>query len=727
MLKKSVFFFISSLVFPSSGFSLGLGDITVFSSLNTPLKAQIVLVDSESNLVDDFVIKNASFSTYQRAGLPRPEIFKKVRFKAVKMSNDSIVIELSSKKPIREPFITFIADLKWPKGHLNREYTFLLDPPEFIHKQIRKAKPTQKTSAKKIARTAKYNKPPRSNKSSISRKNKQTGFSYSTASETSNKTTYTVKQADTLWEIAKKVKSHKSASTYQTMQALFELNPHAFINNNINLLKQGQVLQLPDNSLTYSNQAQKNIATNKKPTQNKQNALSKQNTLTKQVDNKHKSMLLSDLETRAKSAIAKNKPGNTEPEGHSQLKIIPTTETLLNTPITSKADLKIINQALKKSISTIKSLQSENENLSDKINALTSQLQTLDSHNRNLNSQISIITEQLKQEVETTAPISEAISEITEGDTPKKNSTSTQSSNISKIDNDQAIVIPKTNTIELEVESPIVSTNKPRSFVRELLANPVIAFALAIFTILILVATLFILRVQNDKRKQIKQGAYTPYPSNDKPSAPVKASFIETTPKVKAASQSVPSASSLQGTDISDEKDEEDMDFFEYFEKKMNTPDEDSGSSPANGSNSAPTGKAKSSPAKGSSPIVEAEEETDITFELNISTAEIEEYENSLTRSNTSNSIISEIDTYLAYGNYSEAETRLLNELKKMPTSKDLHLKLFDCYSSANQRDQFIQHVKNNIDLLNVDLVLRHRVENIFQQSWNAPLNIHQL
>jgi pilus assembly protein FimV len=55
---------------------------------------------------------------------------------------------------------------------------------------------------------------------------------------------YTTTPRDTLWEIAAKVRN--GGSVQQTMLAIQALNPNAFINGNINLLKTGQVLRLPD-------------------------------------------------------------------------------------------------------------------------------------------------------------------------------------------------------------------------------------------------------------------------------------------------------------------------------------------------------------------------------------------------------------------------------------------------------------------------------------------------
>ena len=52
---------------------------------------------------------------------------------------------------------------------------------------------------------------------------------------------------DTLWEIALSVRTDRSLSVQQIMFALLHANPNAFfLDNNINALKRGAVLQLPE-------------------------------------------------------------------------------------------------------------------------------------------------------------------------------------------------------------------------------------------------------------------------------------------------------------------------------------------------------------------------------------------------------------------------------------------------------------------------------------------------
>src|SRR5258708_16154122 len=41
------------------------------------------------------------------------------------------VMILTSGQPINEPFLDMLVELNWANGRLVREYTFLLDPPEY--------------------------------------------------------------------------------------------------------------------------------------------------------------------------------------------------------------------------------------------------------------------------------------------------------------------------------------------------------------------------------------------------------------------------------------------------------------------------------------------------------------------------------------------------------------------------------------------------------------------
>jgi len=45
---------------------------------------------------------------------------------------DNIISKLATHNPVREPFLHFLIQVDWSGGHLIREYSALLDPPQWV-------------------------------------------------------------------------------------------------------------------------------------------------------------------------------------------------------------------------------------------------------------------------------------------------------------------------------------------------------------------------------------------------------------------------------------------------------------------------------------------------------------------------------------------------------------------------------------------------------------------
>ena len=66
----------------------------------------------------------------RQAGIEFNSALLAVRF-AVDRRDGKPVIKLLSNSPVNEPFLNVLVELSWNTGRLVREYTFLLDPPEY--------------------------------------------------------------------------------------------------------------------------------------------------------------------------------------------------------------------------------------------------------------------------------------------------------------------------------------------------------------------------------------------------------------------------------------------------------------------------------------------------------------------------------------------------------------------------------------------------------------------
>ncbi len=85
--------------------------------------------------------------------------------------------------------------------------------------------------------------------------------------------TVTIESGDTLYEIAARSRPSTSVSVEQTMMAIQRVNPDAFIDNNVNMIRAGEVIRIPsareigsiDQSQALNQIAQQNQAASTQP------------------------------------------------------------------------------------------------------------------------------------------------------------------------------------------------------------------------------------------------------------------------------------------------------------------------------------------------------------------------------------------------------------------------------------------------------------------------------
>ncbi|MNH96347.1 hypothetical protein D3C73_490140 [compost metagenome] len=108
--------------------ALGLGEITLHSALNQPLRADIALVDAAGLEEGELSARLATADEFKRAGVERVLFLNDLKFTPVLRGNRSL-IQVTSSKPVNEPFLNFLVQLNQPNGRVLREYTVLIDPP----------------------------------------------------------------------------------------------------------------------------------------------------------------------------------------------------------------------------------------------------------------------------------------------------------------------------------------------------------------------------------------------------------------------------------------------------------------------------------------------------------------------------------------------------------------------------------------------------------------------
>ena len=291
-----------SSLWSNSSWALGLGEIHLNSALNEPMNAEIDIIAATPEELTALRATLAPRDAFARYGIDRPPFLASLSFKVGKSKDGRDVLFVKSGEAIPEPFVTFLVDVNWARGHLMREYTVLLDPPVYTPGENANASapvtapsssaaaaaagsaalppapstsssaanspPANIESAPPVAAT-----PPTSTRKSRSRRSasSSTGSAASGASAPSATApaaaesaapaaagtsteasaeggalpaTVTVSKGDTLTKIAHSLRAETRANVDQTMIALYRANPSAF-GGNINVLRQGAVLRVP--------------------------------------------------------------------------------------------------------------------------------------------------------------------------------------------------------------------------------------------------------------------------------------------------------------------------------------------------------------------------------------------------------------------------------------------------------------------------------------------------
>lgn len=233
-MKRKLLLVIAFIALPGFVHALGLGKLQLDSALNQPFDARITLLSATADELDSLNVGLADTEAFRRANIDRPFILSKLRFEVVQTETGSDYIHISSREAIREPFLNFLLEASWSSGRLYREYTVLLDPPLYD------------PNARRAPVRDSYSSPSPSTSSYIEDGSETSASTSSPVVSYSGNDYGPTDGSDTLWSIATQVRPDSSISVQQMMMALLRANPEAFLNGNINNLRRGQILSIPD-------------------------------------------------------------------------------------------------------------------------------------------------------------------------------------------------------------------------------------------------------------------------------------------------------------------------------------------------------------------------------------------------------------------------------------------------------------------------------------------------
>jgi len=246
----------SAVLLSSAAQAAGLGKLTVLSALGQPLRAEIELTTTAGEDASSMAVKLASPEAFRAANIEFNPALLSLRFNVEQRAGRQF-IRLSSTQPLNEPFVDMLIELSWNNGRLVREYTFLLDPAELRTTQPAQAAAEARPAASPVQRPATpqpspaqpaAQQPQQAQQEAPRRETPAPRAAAPAAAETPASRTpssYRVRRGDSLSKIAARIKP-ADISLDMMLVALYRANPDAFIGNNMNRLKSGQILSVPD-------------------------------------------------------------------------------------------------------------------------------------------------------------------------------------------------------------------------------------------------------------------------------------------------------------------------------------------------------------------------------------------------------------------------------------------------------------------------------------------------
>ena len=246
---------------PYAGFvdAAGLGGMNVLSQLGQPFAAEIDLVNVSKEELSTLNVRLAAPEAYRSANLQFNPALNSLRLVIERRPDGRPFIRATSARPVAEPFLDLLVELSWQGGRIVREYSALLDPPGM---EVPPPAVTAPVVSAPTAQVAPAGKPPTvvatpapapapspaTAPAPVAKSAPAAPVAAAPVPATSRPITgseYAVKQGDTLGQIAAGMRP-EGISLDQMMIGLLRANPDAFINNNINLVKTGKILKVPE-------------------------------------------------------------------------------------------------------------------------------------------------------------------------------------------------------------------------------------------------------------------------------------------------------------------------------------------------------------------------------------------------------------------------------------------------------------------------------------------------
>lgn len=194
--------------------ALTLGAIAMSSALGEPLRAEIELPQISPEEAASLQAAVAPAAAFHAAGVEYSPALAGARISLHRRANGQAYLRLGSHHPVHEPVLAVVVEASWSSGHVVRNYVTLVNPRAWASAAPVAVAPAQVSPAAAPATTL-------------------------------ADAEIRVQHGDTASEL---ILAHTPAevSLDQMLIALLRANPHAFVADNVNRMKAGVVLRIPD-------------------------------------------------------------------------------------------------------------------------------------------------------------------------------------------------------------------------------------------------------------------------------------------------------------------------------------------------------------------------------------------------------------------------------------------------------------------------------------------------
>ena len=217
----------------AAGFSVAagaaeLGRLTVLSGVGEPLRAEIEIVRAQPAELGSLAARLATPEVFWRAGVEPVPVVQSIRVAVARRPKGPPVVTLASSEPVEEPFMSLLVQLSSRSGQSMREYPVLLE--ERRQRPLASpALPARDAPGIPLAPEA-----PAAVDGPIE-----------TAAPAARGAGHAVAPGETLATIAERYRP-AGVALEQMLAALYRENQEAFLDANMNRLRAGRTLAIPD-------------------------------------------------------------------------------------------------------------------------------------------------------------------------------------------------------------------------------------------------------------------------------------------------------------------------------------------------------------------------------------------------------------------------------------------------------------------------------------------------